>query len=291
MDSSGKRCDLHTHSTHSDGTISPSELVRLAKKAGLSCIALTDHDTASGTAEAQAEGLRAGLEVIAGVEVSVQFEPGTLHILGYFIDRNSKKLKMGLEEVQEARRKRNPQIIEKLKACGFEITLEEVAAESGGKQVGRPHFAGVLVKKGYVKNADEAFKKYLAKGQAAYVNKRVLSSKEAIEMIEDAGGLAVLAHPKQLKLDGESKRLESEIERLRGEGLKGIEAYSSCQSRREAAGYLALADRFGLFVTGGSDFHGANKPDVSIGWLGNGVSLPYETVDRMKHLLLSQKLR
>jgi len=147
MTTAQKRCDLHLHTTCSDGTLSPSELVRLAKKSSLACIALTDHDTLSGISEAQVEGQRLGVEVISGVEISAKFEPGTLHILGYFVDRDSIRLKKGLEEVQNARRQRNPEIIEKLRAAGVDITLEEVERESGGGQVGRPHFARVLIKK------------------------------------------------------------------------------------------------------------------------------------------------
>ncbi|MBI1977779.1 MAG: PHP domain-containing protein [Candidatus Omnitrophica bacterium] len=286
-----KCCDLHMHTLCSDGTLTPTELVQLAKKTGLACIALTDHDTLSGIEEAQAEGNRIGVEVIAGVEISVKFDPGTMHILGYFIDRNSKKLQGGLEEIQEARRKRNPMIVEKLRALGMNLSLEEVERESGGDQVGRPHFARVLAQKGYVKNFEEAFDKYLTKGAPAYVDKRKLSSREAIEMIEEAGGIASLAHPKQLALDSNPKLFEGTIERLREEGLKGLEVYSSCQSRGEAARYRKTAERLGLFVTGGSDFHGDNRPQTPLGWMGDGAAIPYETVDQMKKLLLDRKLK
>ncbi|MBI3999565.1 MAG: PHP domain-containing protein [Candidatus Omnitrophica bacterium] len=289
--SNQKRCDLHLHTLHSDGTLSPRELVQLAKQKGLSCIALTDHDTLSGIEEAQAEGNRAGVEVIAGVEISVKFDPGTMHILGYFVDRHSEKLKEGLADVQEARRKRNPMIIEKLNALGIKISLSEVERESGGDQVGRPHFARVLVQKKYVKNFEEAFDKYLAKGAPAYVDKRKLTSREAIEMIEEAGGIASLAHPKQLKLNSVPERFEQTIEQLKSEGLKGLEVYSSCQSKEEAARYRKTAERLGLFVTGGSDFHGANRPQAPLGWMGDGAMIPYETIDQMKKVLLERKIK
>lgn len=286
-----KRCDLHIHTVHSDGTYTPTELVRLAKRSGLACIALTDHDTLSGIAEAQEEGNRSGVEVISGVEISVKFEPGTMHILGYFVDRNSEQLKRKLEDIQEARRQRNPMIIQKLRALGLEITLEEVERESGGDQVGRPHFARVLVEKGYVKDFEEAFSQYLTKGQPAYVDKRKLSSRDAIEMIEEAGGIASLAHPKQLKLDSKPDEFERVVAELRDQGLKGLEVYSSCQSRAEAAHYRKTAERLGLIVTGGSDFHGANRPQVPLGWLGEGAEILYETIDRMKKMLLDRKLK
>lgn len=284
-----RRCDLHMHTVHSDGTLTPTELVELAKRQGLSCIALTDHDTLSGVEEAQVAGSKIGLEVIAGVEISAVFNPGTMHILGYFIDPKSKQLQGKLEEIQKARRQRNPMIIEKLGAIGIDITLQEVEAESGGDQIGRPHFARVLVKKGYVQNFDEAFEKYLTKGTPGYVDKRKLSSRDSIEMIEEAGGIASLAHPKLLRLD--RTEFERKLDQLKSEGLKGLEVYSSCQNKEEAENFKKLADRLGLFVTGGSDFHGANKPDIPLGWMGDGVSIPYDTIDGMKKLLLDRKMK
>jgi len=148
-----------------------------------------------------------------------------------------------------------------------------------------------MIRKGIVKNSQQAFKKYLAKDQPAYVDKRTLTSQEAFEMIADAGGISSLAHPKQLKLDQDPKRFESEIERFRAEGLKGIEVYSSCQSQKEAKRYREAAQRFGLVVTGGSDFHGGNKPDVTLGCMGDGASIPYETIDQMKQMILERKLK
>ena len=285
-----KHCDLHMHSTHSDGTVPPKELVRLAKEAGLACIALTDHDTLDGVREAQEEGRRLGVEVIPGVEISVKFEPGTLHILGYFVDPNSKELAEGLEKVQQARKERNPKIIELLRASGVEITLEEVERESNGGQIGRPHFARVLIRKGYAKDSKEAFQKYLSKGSSAYVDKRNLTSQEALDLINRSGGVASIAHPKQMKLDETPSQLEAEVKRLKTEGMLGIEVYSSCQSREEASVYRALAERLGLFVTGGSDFHGSNKPSIRLGQMGQGAAIPYETVDQMRKIILDRKL-
>ena len=286
-----RRCDFHTHTIHSDGTLTPRELVALAKERGISCMALTDHDTVSGVEEARLEGDRIGVEVISGVEVSVKFEPGTMHILGFFVDINSKVFRQGLEEIQEARRMRNPMIIEKLRAIGINISLEEVVAESGGHQVGRPHFARVLVKKRYVRNHEEAFGKYLAKGKPAYVDKRKFSSRDAIQLIKEAGGLAALAHPKQLKLDSNPAKFEEEIGTLKSEGMEGLEVYSSCQSGEEARRYRKVAERLGLLITGGSDFHGANRPQIPLGWMGDSVFLSYETVDQMKKILLERTMK
>ena len=275
-----KRVDLHMHTTHSDGTYLPRDLVRYAQTKGLSCISVTDHDTMSSFEECAEEASKLGIELIPGIEVSAQFEPGTLHILGFFLDRNHPRLKMALEEIQKARRERNPEIIKRLNQLGVKVTLEEVKAESGGKQIGRPHFAKVLVKKGIVKSMEEAFQKYLSKGKPAYIDKRRLSSREAIQRIREAGGIASIAHPKQMKL--EEAELTKELARLVEEGLGGIEAYNSCQDRNEAELYRRLAKRFNLFVTGGSDFHGANKPDVDLGYLGDGAELGYQVVEAMK---------
>ena len=277
------RIDLHMHTTHSDGTYLPRDLVRYAGEKGLGCISVTDHDTMSSYEECADEAKKSGIELIPGIEISAQFEPGTLHILGFFLDRNHPQLKASLDEIQKARRERNPQIIEKLNRLGIAITLEEVKAASGGKQVGRPHFAKVLVKKGVVKSMEEAFVKYLAKGKPAYVDKRRFSSKDSIARIREAGGIAVVAHPKQMKLN--EAALIKELHRLVDEGLGGIEAYNSCQNTEEAVLYKRLAKRFNLLVTGGSDFHGANKPEVDLGSMGDGVELGYEVVEAMKNRL------
>ena len=276
-----KRVDLHMHSRHSDGTLTPEELVARAKSKGLSCIALTDHDTASGIRSAQNAGRREGVEIIPGIEISVIFEPGTMHILGYFVDPENQDLLEGLRPIQEARQKRNPMIIERLRTLGMEITLEEVENVSGGGQVGRPHFARVMVEKGYVKNFEEAFNKYLTRGGPAYIDKRTVASADAIAMIRRSGGAAVLAHPKQLKVP-HGKTFESEIAKLADQGLAGLEVYSSCQSLEEASYYKEVANRFDLVVTGGSDFHGGNKAAVELGWMGEGVNLFYDTVEELK---------
>ncbi len=269
------------HTTHSDGTLTPEQLVARAKSRRVDCIALTDHDTVSGVREAKDAGAKLGVEVIAGVEISVIFPPGTMHILGYFINTANQELLSGLKLVQDARSKRNPQIIEKLGKLGVKITLDEVAAESGGDQIGRPHFARVLVKKGYAQDSQDAFNRFLAKGAPAYVDKRNITSETAIRMIHAAGGVASLAHPKQLKLKGE-KEFETEISKLVDQGLDGMEVFSSCQSREEASYYKKVADRFSLITTGGSDFHGDNRPNVDLGWMGEGACLYYDTIDRLR---------
>lgn len=279
--------DLHVHTTCSDGTLSPSEVVELARSEKFKAIGIADHDTVDGNAEAKKAGERVDIEVIEGVEISAEYSPGTMHILGYFIDSSSPVLKDALGFVQRARRERNPRIIEKLRGLGFNITYDEVLAEAQGGQVGRPHFAQVLVKKGYVRDPGEAFARFLAKGAAAYINKERMSSAKSIKVIKAAGGLAVLAHPKQLKIN-DTKKLSRLIEKLIAEGLGGIEVYSSCHSRDEIQTYKELAQRFGLAVTAGSDFHGTNNPSVKLGDLGPGVDVKYNLVEEMKLALAKE---
>ncbi len=282
-----KLVDFHMHTTHSDGTLTPTELLRQCKEKNLACVSVTDHDTLSSFEEAESEAKRLGIELIPGVEISAVFEPGTLHILGYFLDRKNRELMACLESIQEARRSRNPQIVEKLQCEGVDISLEEVTEEAFAgagalheKQIGRPHFAKVLVKKGVVKSIQEAFNQYLGKGRPAYVDKRRVTSKEAIRIIQAAGGVASVAHPKQMRL--EEAALEKEIACFKEEGLGGIEVYNSCQHFKENELYLKLAGRFDLVATGGSDFHGANKPGVKLGFLGENVHLGYEMVDKLR---------
>ena len=274
--------DLHTHTTHSDGSLAPAELIRLASEKNLTAIAVTDHDTMSGFKEASEEAARRKIEFIPGIEISVKFEPGTLHILGYFLDPENSQLQAMLFEIQKARSERNPQMVEALRGLGIEISLEEVLREAygtsqapEGKQLGRPHFAKVLVKKRVVKSSQEAFEKFLAKGRPAYVDKRKVTSREAVEAIHAAGGVTSVAHPVQMRLEGAA--LETEIGRLAGEGLDAIEVYNSCQRPEHHKIYQALAKQWNLAVTGGSDFHGAHKPGVELG--NAGVKLGYDLVE------------
>lgn len=281
-----KTVDLHMHTTHSDGSLAPAELVRLAKQKNLACIAVTDHDTMTSFPEASEEAKRQGIETISGIEISAKFDPGTLHILGYFLDSKDKGLQKKLFEIQKTRSERNPQMIEKLRSLGVDISLDDVLREAygsseipKGRQLGRPHFAKTLVKKGIVKSSEEAFEKFLAKGRPAYIDKRRVTSEEAIEAIHHAGGVASVAHPKFMRLEGED--LERELGRLAREGLDAIEVYNSCQGPADHVVYLKLAKHFNLVATGGSDFHGAHKPGVELGNLGRGASLGYEAVEAL----------
>jgi len=273
--------DLHLHTTASDGVMTPSEIVNYAKSKGLVAIAITDHDTIEGLEEGLLEGERIGLEVIPGIEISAEHSPGSMHLLGFFIDIHHPTLKERLGYLQRARAERNPRMAEKLNKLGIDITFDEVLKASGGGQVGRPHFAQVLIEKGYVRSFQEAFDRFLKKGASAYVEKMRFSAEESIHFINEANGVAVLAHPNTLQLNGYSE-LENLILRLVKTGLRGIEAYYPEHSAQEVAQYKTLAERHGLLVTGGTDYHGIEKNGLDIG-VGRGeMRLSYSIVENLK---------
>lgn len=273
--------DLHTHSTASDGSLSPTEVVRLAKARGLAAIALTDHDTIEGLAEAVAAGHELGLEVIPGVEISARHPHGSMHILGYFLDWQSPLLAQRLAVLQRARADRNPQIIAKLNALGIPLTLAQVEAVSGGGQVGRPHIARALWEAGYVGSIQEAFDIYLGNEGKAYVSKFRFPPAEAIAMIREAGGVAVLAHPFTLN-PADVAELRALLEELAGLGLAGVECFYPEHTPEQEALYLALAKELNLAVSGGSDFHGDNKPEVELGRVSIQAKLTYDLVAGLK---------
>lgn len=275
--------DLHTHSTASDGTFSPSELIHLAKREGLKALALTDHDTTKGLPEAYEAAREEGIPFLCGVEISVKFNgTGHFHLLGYFLSPELPPLEETLKALQEARKRRNELMIEKLRALGVEITLTELEEIAKG-EIGRPHFARLLVEKGYVRTPDEAFEKYLRKGAPAYVPKALLEPKEAIERILQAKGIPVLAHPITLKLT--PTELSNYLRELKELGLRGVEAYYSEHNRDFTNFLLNETQRLGLLLTGGSDFHGANKPDIRLGRGFGNLRVPDECFVNLKQAL------
>jgi len=273
--------DLHLHTTASDGVMTPSGIVRYAKSKGLQAIAITDHDTIEGLDEGLSEGEKVGFEVIPGVEISAEHFPGSMHLLGYFFDIHHPLLKGKLDYLQKARADRNPKIIENLNRLGVKIRYEEVVKASGGGQVGRPHFAQVLIEKGYVRSFQEAFERFLKKGAPAYVDKLRFKPKEAISFIEEAGGVTILAHPKTLGMNG-SSALEKIVLDLMEIGLKGIEIFYPEHTPMEMAQFKTMAERYGLLMTGGTDYHGIEKEELDIG-VGRGeMRLPYSLVEALK---------
>lgn len=273
--------DLHSHTNHSDGSDTPTSVVVMAHARGASAIAVTDHDTVSGLSEARVAAEQAGIEFVNGIEISADYSPGTMHILGYYIDDHSRALASKLEELKLARKRRNPEIADRLQSLGLEISYDEVASLAGNEVVGRPHFARLMVQRNYAVSIQDAFDRFLAKGAPAYVEKKRLAPAEAIALIHDAGGVAVLAHPYQLKL---SLLQEAEvlIGNLAALGLDGIEALYSRHSPEERQAYAAIATRHGLIVTGGSDYHGTYKPDLDL-VIGKGdLRVPYSALEEVK---------
>lgn len=280
-------CDLHTHSRASDGTDSPGDLPRLAKQAGLSAIALTDHDTTAGLTEFLDAAKKAKVKAVPGIELSAdpavltdtngRADPslrglrglrgrglpgrGSLHILGYFIRHDAPHLVQIEQRLRDARAQRNPEMIAKLNELGMDIEYDEVIALAGGGIVGRPHIGQVLMQKGYVKSIHEAFVKYLGQTGEAYVRKDRLSAKEAIAAIHDADGLAVLAHPTQLGIDS-AAQLEHAVAGLKKLGLDGIETRHSDHTPSDTERFSKLTGKLGLLATGGSDYHGSRKTVV-----------------------------
>ena len=273
--------DLHVHTTASDGTMRPAELVRYAKKKGLRAIAITDHDTIEGLDEGIQEGQNIGFEVITGVELSVDVPAGTMHVLGYLIDHTQSELREKLRLLQEVRMERNMKMVEKLGALGIPLQLSEVKAAPEHGQIGRPHFAYMLVKKGHARTIQDAFDRYLGKGKPAYVEKFRFAPAEAMHFIRAAGGITVLAHPFTLNRP-QPNELEALIISLKGKGLDGIEVFYPEHSEGQMKLYRSLAQQYGLIMTGGSDFHGLTKDDVDLGEGYGGKEVTYGLVEAMK---------
>lgn len=274
------RLDLHLHTTHSDGSCTPAEVISLAHQAGVTALAITDHDIMTGVAEAVTAGEHCGIEVIPGVEVSSISGRSELHILGYFLDWQDAALNERFKTLRDSRHRRNPQIVERLQALGIDITYDEVRALAGSDSVGRPHIARALIDKQVVSSAKEAFDRFLADGKPAYVPRDLPSPAEAIQCIKAAGGLAVLAHPTWVKLA--DRPLIELVRDLKSAGLDGVEVYYSTHATRQTREYLSLAQQLGLLVTGGSDFHGLTKPDIDVG-IGKGtLHVPTSLLTKMK---------
>ena len=273
--------DLHTHSNCSDGSMSPSELVLHAAEKGLAAIALTDHDTVDGIKEAVAKGKECGIEVVPAIEFSARSKTLT-HILGFYIDEDNAQLRYVLGEIVDLRRERNVMTAKLLQELGFDVTLEEAAAIAPGGIIGRAHYAKLLMDKGYTSSVKESFDKYLAAGKPAYFTNQKLEAKCIIETIHAAGGVAFLAHPHQMKL---GDKLEDYVKELVSYGLDGMEGYYSEYDEKMQTEYQAMAARYGLALSGGTDFHGEMKPHISIGkGLGN-MAVPYSVLLNIKRMV------
>jgi predicted metal-dependent phosphoesterase TrpH len=274
------RIDLHLHTTHSDGSFTTSEVMAFAKEAGVTALAITDHDIVDGIPEAMAAGALLNIEVIPGVEISSRYGESELHILGYFLDWTDATLNQRMMTLRDSRHTRNPQIVGKLNELGIDLTYEEVRSLAGTESVGRPHIARVLMNKGVVISAKEAFDRYLADGRPAYVPRELPKPEEAVAWIRAAGGVPVLAHPTWVKQSREG--LDRLVEQLKAFGLGGIEVHYSTHSPRQTEDYLSLAKRLDLLVTGGSDFHGVTKPDIAVGRGRGDLKVPERLLDPLR---------
>ena len=271
--------DLHTHTTASDGSDSPTELVSAAAALGLSAVAVTDHDTTEGLAEAETVASRAGIELVRGLELSLEWGPGAMHLLVLLIE-DPDYLSSRLGRVREGRARRNLEVMERLRSQGVDVTMEEVREEGGSGAIGRPHFASLLVRKGYAPDIPAAFDLYLGRGRPAYVERFRLGPAEAIAAAHASGGAAVLAHPLTLGVEG--GRLSAVLEGLCEQGLDGMEAHYGAYDPPTRRSLVELARRHGLVPTGGSDYHGRFKPDVMLG-IGRGdLVVPDEVLDELR---------
>lgn len=257
------RIDLHLHTTYSDGTLRPSDVLSLAKAANVTALAITDHDITTGIPEAMAAGEALGIEVIPGVEISSFDGKDELHILGYYMNWQDPLFNERLATLRTSRHRRNPLIVERLQAAGLDVTYEEVKALAGTDSVGRPHIAQLLMQKKYVTSAKEAFDRYLAEGRSAYVARELPTPAQAIGWIREAKGVAVLAHPTWVKESDEE--LRACVKSLKDVGLGGIEVHYSTHTKTQTSSFLNLGSELNLLITGGSDFHGLTKPDIAVG--------------------------
>ena len=272
-----KRVDLHVHTTASDGTMPPAEAVVHARLKGLSAIAITDHDTPAGIPEAVGAGADCGLEVIPGIEVSVDYQGKGIHILGYFIDPAAASLRHLLKWVVAERRRRNEQIAAAMRADGIDIRLSDLDGGSAESVVGRPHFAAALAERGYASDVSDAFARYLNRGQKYYRKRSYIPLRQGLEVIRDAGGKPVMAHPLQYRFP-EPELLEL-VRTLSDGGIVGMECLYSAYDADQSEYLRGVAARFGLAVTGGSDFHGARKP-IEMGT----PDVPYALLERLKEI-------
>jgi predicted metal-dependent phosphoesterase TrpH len=275
--------DLHTHTRASDGTFSPSELVSAAVTIGLEALAITDHDTFSGYEEAVPCAVQSSLELICGIELSTKYRGRSVHLLGYFLNQGpSEEFRSWIIGLQQSRHVRNAELVEKLQAKGCRITLEEVQ-ERGGTLPGRPHFAAILVEKGHVESIQQAFQEYLDASAVCYVPRKEPSFAEAVERIAAGGGMSSLPHPCRVSRNNEV--LRSYVGEMKALGLRSIEVYHSDHSPSDVAFYQGLASQLHLAVSGGSDFHGGNKPRVKLAsGAHQNVNVPYAVLDNMRRL-------
>ena len=277
--------DLHCHSTASDGTLTPAEVVRAAHEAGVSAVAITDHDTVAGVAEAQAEARRVGVDFLTGIEISAAHpRPGTMHLLAYGFDPSHPQMRKLTGILAAAREERAGRILSALRGVGIEMSMTDVIAEGG---TGRPHFAAALIRRGHAVSTREAFDRFLGGGGVAYVENNPLGPEQIISLVRAAGGLVSLAHPFQLRRQTFAQ-LEAMVRELAEMGMEGLETLHGSHDLEMVHRLTRLTDRLELIATGGSDFHGANKPWIRIGQSANRAAVPRAFYDAIVGRLASR---
>ncbi|MEG0369202.1 MAG: PHP domain-containing protein [Hungatella sp.] len=272
--------DLHVHSTASDGTLSPCEVVTYAAFKQLDAIALTDHDTIDGIAEAQRAAKGTSVELIPGIELSCFYHNTELHLLGFYPDPDSAFLLDGLEEIRHIRMRRNALMLERFAEDGFAITLEDLTSGHPDTVITRAHFARILTEKGYTKSLEEAFRKYLQYGSRYCTRKEFISPERAMDLLNQSHAVPVIAHPMQYHMG--YQEIEDMILDLKALGLAGVEVYHSSHNRYESGKLKEMTHRHHLISTGGSDFHGTNKPDIDLGVGRGGLHLSHLFLDQLK---------
>lgn len=275
-----KIVDLHVHSTKSDGSYTPRELVEYAVKKGLAAFALTDHDTTEGLAEAFLAAEGKDIEVIPGIEFSTEYQGKDIHILGFYIDYEGEEFRTYLKDFRESRRIRNEKMCKKLVEHGVDISYEELKERFPGAVLTRAHYARFLWEEGYVSSMKEAFDRYIGDHAPCFLPREKVTPVQAVKLILKAGGVPVLAHPVLYGMS--DKRLEELVAELKEAGLKGIEAVYSTYNSGEERQMKKLAGKYGLLISGGSDFHGAAKPGLDLATGYGKLVIPYEILERIK---------
>ena len=277
--------DLHIHSTASDGTLEPTEIISTARAAGISAISITDHDTTDGCKQVLSRPPGTLPEFLTGVEISAAFPSGvtvtgSIHILGYDIDVHDARLNRHLADLRAARNARSPRIIKRLRQNGLPISQDDIAPFARGDQVGRPHIAQAMLHKGYVASINEAFDKYIGRNGIAFVDKDRIDCDLAIELINSAGGIPVLAHPGLIELP-EKNTLEELLDILINKGIRGLEVQYPGHTRNQAAFFSEYAGKHDLVETGGSDFHGNLNPEIQMGKGSGDLFVKYDVYQRL----------
>ena len=272
--------DLHVHSTESDGTLTPEDLVAEAKKVGLAAFALTDHDTCQGVCKAMPLAASAGIELIPGIELSTDYHGKEVHLVGLYIDMENEQLLKKTAEYRKCRSERNALMVEALRKEGLSITMEELVAENPDCVITRANIARFLYEHGQIKSVREAFDRYIGDHCKCYVGRLKVASTDAVRLIKEAGGTAILAHPLLYGLS--NTNLQKMIDELKPVGLDGLEAIYSTYTTGEEQQMKRLARENGLLISGGSDFHGSNKPDIALGRGRGHLYIPYSVLETIK---------